>query len=277
VYGRRKSRGLKAFSSRPITRPSKGALPRWFQHAVLLAFDQEGVALAFFANGGEGAVARDHYCFIGQGHERIAEGAQDFLHGATGEIGASDRAGEEGVAGDEFLVGREIEAHTAFGMAGGVEDAGGNGPGRDAFTGGDALIDLDFAGGAHADPGGLLVEHFQKGIVILIEQDGSAGEGAEFHRSADVVDVGVSDDDLLDLKVVFLEKGEDVFEIITGVDDHCFAGGFVSDDGAVALQGADREYFVDHGDIVATRVRGKALTTKDTKDHEGKPESPASE
>ena len=101
--------------------------------------------------------------------------------------------------------------------------------------------------------------------------------GSEFHGSADVVDVGVGDDDVLDLEIMFLKESENVFQVIPWVDDHSFAGGFVADDGAVALQGADREYFVDHGDIVTTCVRRKAFTTKDTKDHEGKPESPAPE
>jgi len=222
-------------------------------------------------------VAWDDYGFVRQGHERIAEGAQDFLHGAAGEVGAADRSCEESVAGDQFLVGREVEADTAFGVAGGVQDVGGDGSSGDGFSGGDAMIDFDFSGRAHADPRGLLVEHFQKSVIVLVEQDGSAGEGAELHGSADVVDVGVGDDDVLDLEIVFLEESKNIFEIIAGIDDHGFAGGFVSDDGAVALQGADREYFVDHGTIVASRVGGNASTTKDTKDHEGRPENPASE
>ncbi len=120
----------------------------------------------------------------------------------------------------------------------------------------DAAVDFDLAGGAHADPGGLHVEHFQQSVIILVEQDGSAGGGAEFHGSADVVDVGVGDDDLFDLEIVFADQGEDVFDFVAGVDDHGFVRGFVADDGAVALQRADGEDFVDHGDIVAIGSRG---------------------
>jgi hypothetical protein len=67
-----------------------------------------------------------------------------------------------------------------------------------------------------------------------------------------VIDVGVGNDDLLDLQVVFANQGEDFFDVVAGVDDHGFVRGLVADDGAVALQWADREDFVDHGFIVAS-------------------------
>jgi hypothetical protein len=104
----------------------------------------------------------------------------------------------------------------------------------------------------------LRVEHFQKCVIVLVEQDECAGGGAEFHGSSDVIDVGMGDDDLLDLQVVLADHREDVINIISRVDDHGFAGGLVADDGAVALQRADGEDFVDHGFIV------QIITTGDT-------------
>jgi hypothetical protein len=65
-----------------------------------------------------------------------------------------------------------------------------------------------------------------------------------------VVDVGVGDDDLSYLKVMFANQSQNGFDFVAGIDDHGFAGGFVADDGAVALQRADGEDFVDHGFIV---------------------------
>lgn len=88
-------------------------------------------------------------------------------------------------------------------------------------------------------------------MIVLVEQDGSASGGAEFHGSANVIDVGVGDDDLLDLEIVLADESENVFDVVAGVDDHGFTRGFVSDHGAVALERADGEDFVDHGDIVA--------------------------
>src|SRR5260370_40503585 len=128
-----------------------------------------------------------------------------------------------------------------------MKDAGGVRSGGDGFAGGHAAVDINPAGGGHAAPRGLHVEHFQQGVVILVEQDGGASGGAEFHGSADVVDVGVGDDDLLDLQIVFVDDSLDVFDVVAGVDDHGFVSGLVADDGAIALQRADGADFMDHG------------------------------
>ncbi len=63
-------------------------------------------------------------------------------------------------------------------------------------------------GRAHADPRGLLIEHFEQVIIVLVEQNGSAGCGTKFHRSADMIDVGVGDDDLFDLQIVLADESE---------------------------------------------------------------------
>jgi hypothetical protein len=46
------------------------------------------------------------------------------------------------------------------------------------------------------------------------------------------------------------DEGEDVLDVVAGVDDHSLASGFVADDGAIALQRADGKDFVDHRFIV---------------------------
>ena len=95
------------------------------------------------------------------------------------------------------------------------------------------------------------VEHLEQRVIILVEKDGSASQGAEFHGSANVVDVGVSDDDLLHVEVVPLDDRNDVFDVIAGIDDHGFVSGLVSDDGAVTLQRTDRDDLVNHLAIFA--------------------------
>ena len=65
--------------------------------------------------------------------------------------------------------------------------------------------------------------------------------------SGDVVDVGVGDEDLLDGEVVLGEEGEDVGDVVAGIDDDGFAGGLVAEDGAVALEGTNGDCFKDHG------------------------------
>ncbi len=111
-----------------------GEILRRYYFGGELPFDQERVGLAFLADRGELAVAGDDYGFIRQGQDCVVQGAQDFLHRSAGEIGAADGAGEEGVAGDQLFVGREVEADAAFGVAGGVEDVGGERSGGDGFS-----------------------------------------------------------------------------------------------------------------------------------------------
>jgi len=200
-------------------------------------------------------VAGDDYGFIGQGQHGLVQRAHDLLHGAAGQVGAADGAGEQRVAGDQFLLRSEIQADAAFGVAGGVQDLGGVRSGSDGVSGRDAAINFDFAGRGHSAPERLDVEHFEQGVVVLVEQDGRAGGGAEFHGSADVVNVGVGDDDLFDLEIVLADEGEDVVDVVARINDHGFAGGLVADDGAVAVQRADGEDFVDHGCIVASSCK----------------------
>ena len=61
-----------------------------------------------------------------------------------------------------------------------------------------------------------------------------------------MVDVGVGDDDLLDGELVLCEQGNDAGDVVAGIDDEGLAGGFVAEDGAVALEHADGKDFVDH-------------------------------
>jgi hypothetical protein len=46
--------------------------------------------------------------------------------------------------------------------------------------------------------------------------------------------------------MVALEDGLDAGDVVTGVDDDGFAGGLVTEDGAVALEEADGQDFMDH-------------------------------
>jgi hypothetical protein len=83
----------------------------------------------------------------------------------------------------------------------------------------------------------------------LVEQDGRSRGGSQLHRSAHMVNVSMSDDDLLDMKIVFADQFENVLHVITGINDDGLARGLISNDGAVALQRADGNDFVDHAGI----------------------------
>ena len=49
------------------------------------------------------------------------------------------------------------------------------------------------------------VHHFEQRQVVFVEEDGRAGEALELERAADVVDVGVGDENLLELEAEFGE------------------------------------------------------------------------
>src|ERR1700722_7791217 len=86
-----------------------------------LSFDQERIALAFRADGSQAAMAGDDHGFIRQRQHGVVQRAHDFLHGAAGQVGASDGTGEESVAGNQFFFGGKIEADAAFRVSGRVQ------------------------------------------------------------------------------------------------------------------------------------------------------------
>src|ERR1700730_521125 len=131
-------------------------------------------------------------------------------------------------------------------MAGGVKDGAGEAGYGNEFSVVEGVVGVGDYGSGDAEPAGLNVHHFDQGQVVLVVEDGGAGELFEAMGAGDVVDVGVGDDDLLYGEVVLGEEGEDAGDVVAGVDDDGFAGGFIAEDGAVALEGAYGEGFEDH-------------------------------
>jgi hypothetical protein len=76
-----------------------------------------------------------------------------------------------------------------------------------------------------------------------------------------VVDVGVSDDDLLHFQFVLAHDGQNVFNVVAGIDDHGFVRGFIADDRAVTLQRTYGKNFVDHA-LQFSLSRRKSATEK---------------
>jgi len=67
-----------------------------------------------------------------------------------------------------------------------------------------------------------------------------------------MIDVGVSDYDLLHLQIVFPDQREDLLEVVARIDHHGFARILITDQGAITLQRPHRKNFVDHENIVTT-------------------------
>jgi hypothetical protein len=215
-------------------------------------------------------VAGDDCDLVGEGEEAVVDGGEELVGVAAGEVGAADGAGEEGVSGEEEGLVGKVEADAALGVAGGVEDGAAEAGDGDEFAVVEGVVGGGDLGGGDAEPAGLDVHHFYQREIVLIVEDGGSGEALEALGSGDVVDVGVGDDDLLDGEVVLVEDGDDAGDLVAGVDDDGFERGLVAEDGAVALQGADGEDFMDHGcktkglrPIAADVVEGKLLVVDD--------------
>ena len=78
--------------------------------------------------------------------------------------------------------------------------------------------------------------HHDRGASILME----------FGQAADVIDVRMGADNGFDGEFVAAEKAEDAFDFVAGVDHDGFMCFGIANDGAVALQHADRDFDVDH-------------------------------
>jgi hypothetical protein len=82
----------------------------------------------------------------------------------------------------------------------------------------------------HSHPGCLNVEQFQQGMVVLVHQDRSASGGLELHGSAYMVNVGVGYHDLRQLQVLLDQDGENLVNLVTGINNHGLMGLFIADD-----------------------------------------------
>jgi len=155
-----------------------------------------------------------------------------------------------------------VETDAAFGVAGGVEDGAGEAGDGDEFAIFEGVVRGGDGGGGDAEPAGLNVHHFDQREIVLVVEDGSAGELLELVSSGDVVDVGVSDEDLADGELMRSEPGENLRNVVAGIDDDGLARGFVAEDGAVAAQQTNRECFTNHGYLspyFAAKMKGPAV------------------
>jgi hypothetical protein len=70
--------------------------------------------------------------------------------------------------------------------------------------------------------------------------------------------MSMSDDDLAQGQAVLLQPGENFGDVIPGIDDHCFVGNLVAQNGAIAVQRTDGKGLKDHslilGDSLEERI-----------------------
>jgi hypothetical protein len=196
---------------------------------------KEGIAFAFILDGSGRTVTGNDDGVAREGEKFLVDRLKNLFVGAAGKIGSPDAALEESVTGEKLLLGGDEDANAALGMAGGMDDGAFEGPEVDGVAVGEASIDDDAARIAHPEPLCLNVEHFEKRVVVLVEEDGSSGEVLELHRTTDVIDVGVGYDDLSKAELVLFQDRENGFDVVAGIENDGFPGGLVPQDGAIAL------------------------------------------
>jgi hypothetical protein len=195
-------------------------------------------------------VAGDDLDFVVEREQAGSDGVKDLGVVAAGEIGAADGALEEGVAGKDHVERDEMEADGALGVAGGVYDLSGKRGESDDGAVRERLVGRGGFGRGDAKPCGLLIHHGEQVEVVLIEENGRSGEALELERAADVVDVGVGDEDLSEGEAEGIEAAMNAGDFVAGIDDDCLAGLLIGKDGAVALERADGKGFEEHVTIV---------------------------
>ena len=174
----------------------------------------------------------------------------DLVEVASRQVGAADASGEERVAGNDHLERCEMEADGALSVARCVEYAGGVIVESDRLAVGQGFVGRCGIGRLNAKPGGLGSHYVEEGQIVFVQEDRSSGQRLELERAAYVIDVRVSDKDLLKLEAKHGQTAVNARDLVAGIDHDGFAGFLVAHEGAIALQRADREGFEDHGAIV---------------------------
>jgi hypothetical protein len=210
----------------------------------------------FGADGGCGPVAGQDPGVVGKGQEPGFDGVDDLAWVAAGQIGAADAAGKQGIAGNDHFERLEMKTDGTLGVPRRVQHISGVTIETDAQAIGEAYVGSGHIGRGNADPRRLLLHHLEKGEIIFVEKDGSAGEVLQLECAADVVDVAMRDQYLLELESKVGEAAVNTADFIARIDNDGFRGILVAKEGAVALQGADDERLENHEDILATPEDG---------------------
>ena len=108
------------------------------------------------------------------------------------------------------------------------------------------LIDGSEFGRTHTEESSLDLHGVVEREIVVVHHNRGASILMEFGQAADVIDVRMGADNGFDGELVAAEKAEDAFDFVAGVDHDGFMSFGIANDGAVALQHADRNFDVDH-------------------------------
>ncbi len=110
-------------------------------------------------------MSRDDFNLVWEGQNAVVDGLEQGSGIAAGQVGASDRAGEESISGDEKGMVGEIEATAAFGVAWGVDDGAAEAGDGDNLAVLKIVIGDATSGVGYAEPAGLHIHHLDQGQI----------------------------------------------------------------------------------------------------------------
>ena len=93
-------------------------------------------------------------------------------------------------------------------------------------------------------------------LIVRVHLNRRAGGGFELGGASDMVDMRVRDHDRLHGQRVLLQHGENLLDLVARIDHDGFARLLVAEDGAIALEHAYGQDFVNH---VVNQGRGRGL------------------
>ena len=182
---------------------------------------------------------------IGQSEHSVIQRGDDFAERSAWEIRPPNASREQCVASDQLPLRWEVNTCAPLGMSWRVHRKALNGPAHNHILILQTLIDLDRPRRRSADPRSLNVQHLQQRVVALVQENGCAGGLLELHCPTYVIDVRMSDYDLLEFELMFSQNVENVFDLVAGIDHQRLPRALVSNDGAIATKHADGKDLVN--------------------------------
>ena len=200
----------------------------------------EWVGGSFFADGGGRAVARENSDIIGERVELGPDRIGECFKAGVGEVGASDGAGEEGIADecDGVLIRDEGEA--AGGVTGCVQHVPCGIAERECFALCDEAIGSGDADWLAEEGAEVELRVVEPALFVFVDPDGRIRVFAEDVRDAgDMVGMGVCQDDGFGGEPGLSDEFEQGFGLVAGVDDPEVIASL--DGVAIGLVGAERD------------------------------------
>ena len=182
-----------------------------------------------------------------EGVEQLLDRGGERRPVAARQVGAPDRALEEHVAGEQArLVGDRV-GDVAGAVAGDEVHVDVEAGEREPLAALDGLVGVVALERAEPGPGDVAHDVGEHRNLDLGAVDGRARRLGHRSHGADVVEVGVREQDRLDGEPQLLDRGEDPLRLVAGIDDQRPVGAVAAEHEAVLGHHADGEHADVHG------------------------------